>query len=397
MSSGGEDMAFNMSEERIPLALAAAFNWETKVCELIEVGADPNELHPVFGHAVHAAAHQGHDNIIRLLLSKGAHIAVIYDQTIKPLQTFDRNPWDTGAAKDITPLDLAAIQGHLPALSVMMEQKESWGLYPNFWIEHALKRAIRSQQIEAMKLLFSHFMLDKLDDTGHISIHSKLRGLLLTAVCVGNDYIVRFFLDIIGRHESLSCSLELCAICDIASHVMIYGAGVGSDAALKAFIDFGFHADHKSRHYEGLSTPIDRAIQRNKLSTVELLYHHGADLNQWWTRNFFRPVYHYEIPLFEFLLQTAPPPPRSVKIRRLLQSAVKDGYTSLVRSILATDIYPNGIPRHEWGILTRIAKENGHGEIESLLGGDPKLESLPEQTTLGREISSLLKNSLFKV
>jgi hypothetical protein len=69
-----------------PLVMAVAHQHPEAVRRLIELGADPNAGHPIFGTAVHAAAITGDVELLRLVLDAGGDVHVQNGQQQTPLQ-----------------------------------------------------------------------------------------------------------------------------------------------------------------------------------------------------------------------------------------------------------------------------------------------------------------------
>jgi hypothetical protein len=67
--------------------LAAVTNKQTSAAELLlNAGANPNRVHPMFGTAIHAAAAAGDDELLKLIIDHGGEVNATNAQGQTPLQ-----------------------------------------------------------------------------------------------------------------------------------------------------------------------------------------------------------------------------------------------------------------------------------------------------------------------
>ncbi|KAF2668779.1 ankyrin [Microthyrium microscopicum] len=260
----------------IPLALAAALGMEDLVTTLMDdTRTDLTHDHPVFGNAMQAAAYQGQDNVVKLLIGKGFKVKPLYEWYIGDYDDED-DPW--AFPQELSPLDFAARAGHVDTLKQLLLpeslpfQLDSWS--GRFWVRHAAAVSIYNFQLHSLEFLVPY--LNFTDDQGVWQPYSQLAGALGIAARNGAMEIARFLFDKFAKtiqHDTFNCLVRRCSFCRTISSFMCQAA-LRSHDILEYILSCGYNPDLFSRDHRARA--LDCAEQ---LRSIKLIHEFGGNLS----------------------------------------------------------------------------------------------------------------------
>ncbi|KAI9797275.1 MAG: Ankyrin-2 [Piccolia ochrophora] len=253
-----------MSNISLDLTKAAYDRDADAVASLLSQGADQHD--DSGGSALHEAAAQGNDTIVRLLLNSDdidvdATCGIHLEQTPNGLQL-------KGLANTWTALHVASFKGHADVVRQLLDAGaniEAPTPQLGFRLETPLQLAAASGHRDVVHLL--------LDRNARIHADARSGTALARASRNGDELLVRLLLAYGASASSPggggASPLQLAAQ---ASH----------DGVVHALLDYG--ADINA--CQGGGTALQRACRRGNLSTVDLLLRQGADIEAFDLKNF---------------------------------------------------------------------------------------------------------------
>ncbi|KAN0137681.1 Ankyrin repeat-containing domain protein [Lactarius tabidus] len=249
---------------------------------LLDYGANVNVYDKCRNTLLHFAASEGHIEVARMLLERGADVNFKNDEGLAPLQRASQVPQegksvvmrlllDYGANADLydkrrnTPLHFAASEGHLEVARMLLERgadvnsKNDEGLTP-------LQRASQIQQegkSDIMRLL--------LDYGANANVYDKRRNTPLHfAASEGHLEVVRMLLEL-GADVNSKNEKGLTPLLQA-----LQGRREGHRDIIQLLLD---HGANVNMHDKRRNTPLHFAASEGHFEVARILLEHGADVN----------------------------------------------------------------------------------------------------------------------
>jgi ankyrin repeat protein len=262
------------------IQIVALQGFENIFRQLLDAGANPNELHGQYGGAFHAAAQNGHLEIVKLILQNGVDVNSLSDP-----HTFSGDPDCFGTA-----IQAAAYKGHKELVVFLLDNganiNSSSNGYPS-----PLQCAIVRQHVAIVDLLIqrgadieqdicgrSHFSSNGIGPPIHCAVEAGSiysLHLLITAGADVNSY---------GRTDDM---LSVTALNRAVKHNkkdvtrVLLENGAHPNATSDYRDDLNWHGrDQRYRTPRQRETALQRACSLGHLDIVKILIEHGADVDQ---------------------------------------------------------------------------------------------------------------------